>query len=133
MSLSTSRNAYLDCFVLLDRALDDARGIRVELRDEKAAIFFRLRIHQARQIDRAENRSLYSEPDHPLHGRSPYDCLTLRIDPGPPCWLYLDKIHVEVGRVESIPKDYQIAAPKPALMIEHKPVVNGSVPQIRRR
>lgn len=135
MSLSTSRGAYRDCFALLDRALDDTRGIRVELRDPAVATYLRLRVHQARQIDRAENLTTYPEPDHPLHGRSPYDCLTLRIDEGPPCWLYLDKIHVEVRRIEPIPEDYQIAAPKAPLLIEGPKslVVNGTPLQIRRR
>ena len=35
MSLSNSRMSYLDCFDLLDKALDEPRGIRVELADEE--------------------------------------------------------------------------------------------------
>ena len=119
----------------IDRALDDPRGIRVELRGVDSATHLRMRIHQARQIDRRENATTYSEPDHPLHGRSPYDCLTLRIDPGPPCWLYLDKIKVEIGRVETIPEDYQIEPPKaPLALAPPLPQVNSHPhSQIRRR
>ena len=53
MSLSNSRHAYLDCFALLDRALEDPRGIRAEVPSLANAIRLRLRIHQARAIDRA--------------------------------------------------------------------------------
>lgn len=136
MSLSTSRLAYTDCYTLLDAALDNPRGLRVEMRSIPAASYFRLRIHHARQIDRNDNAKTYS-PDHPLHACSPYDALTLRIEPGPPIWLYLDRVRVELGRIEAIPEDHQIGqtslAPHRPLLLEHKPNGAQLAPQIRRR
>lgn len=109
MSLSNSRLAYGDCYELLDRALDEPRGLRIEVRDENAATYLRLRIHHARTIDRQENKVTYADPDHPLHGRSPYDIFVCRIEvSNGSTWLWLDRQKVEIGRVESIPVEAQI-------------------------
>lgn len=137
MSLSNSRNAYTDCYALLDKALDDPRGIRAEVPSLANAFRLRLRIHQARAIDRAENARTYPD-DHPLHNRSPYDALVCRIEDGPRVWVYLDKQQVEIGVVESIPEGYhiqQVEAPKPVLRIEYQPepVAAPLALQIRRR
>ena len=124
MSLSTSRHAYLDCFALLDRALEDPRGIRAEVPSLANAIRLRLRIHQARSIDRSDNAKTY-DPDHPLHGRSPYDVLTCRVeDNGAGAWIYLDKVQVLIGTIEPIPEGWapvQMEPAKPVLRIEYKP------------
>lgn len=121
MSLSTSRLAYIDCFTLLDRAVAEPRGIRAEVPSLSAATHLRMRIHQARQIDRGENAKTYPA-DHPLHGRSPYDIFVCRIEEASDTvWLYLDREHVQIGAIESIPEGYQIEAPKPVLRIEYKP------------
>lgn len=136
MSLSNSRASYEDCFKLLDAALDEPRGTRVEiLSGPRAATHFRMRIHQARQIDRSENAKIYPDPDHHLHNRSVYDILVLRIEDGPPCWLYLDKQKVDLGVIEPIPEGYQIAPTAPVLRLEYQPIdqPTSSLPSIRRR
>ena len=137
MSLSNSRHAYLDCFALLDRAIDDPRGIRAEVPSLANAIRLRLRIHQARSIDRLDNARTYA-PDHPMHGRSPYDILVCRVeDAGDRAWVYLDKVQVQIGAIESIPEDWapvqMVEAPKPRLQIEYKPEPAQAEPTIRRR
>ena len=140
MSLSNSRLAYGDCFELLDQALEEARGIRIELADENKANYLRMRIHHARQIDRNENKLTYPDLDHPLHGRSPYDILVCRIERETGrAWLHLDKQFVEIGRIEPIPAEAQIEyhqvkmieGPKPLPPID-LPIV-ASMPGIRRR
>jgi hypothetical protein len=108
MSLNNSRASYSDCFTLFDRAMDADRGIRIEVPTTDAATYLRMRMHHARTIDRRENKVTYAEPDHPLHGRSPYDVFVIRLDPGEPAWVYLDKVKVEIGRVEEIPADHRI-------------------------
>ena len=119
MSLSNSRKSYDDCFKLLDAALDEARGIRVEVASTDVANYLRMRIHHARSIDRSDNAKTYTDPDHPLHGRSEYDALVCRIEPANGhAWLWLDKQKVEIGRIERIEEGAQIAAPEPVLMIE---------------
>ena len=121
MSLSNSRLSYADCFELLDRALDEPRGIRAEVPSAKAAGYLRMRIHHARQIDRSENAATY-EPDHHLHGRSPYDIFVIRLEEADGrSWVYLDKQKVEIGAIEPIPEGYQIEAPAPVLQLEHQP------------
>ena len=138
MSLSNSRHAYLDCFSLLDRALEDPRGIRAEVPSLNNALRLRLRIHQARAIDRKDNASTY-DPDHPLHGRSPYDLLVCRIEEvAGRAWVYLDKVQVQIGVIEPILEDWtpvqMVEPPKPQLQIEYKPTPAPEVAlTIRRR
>jgi len=78
VSLSTSRLAYTDCFEALDRALEDEKGVRVKATDEGQANHLRMRMHQARKIDRQDNCAIYEE-GAPLYARSVYDPLTLKI------------------------------------------------------
>lgn len=90
MSLSTSRFAYNDIFDILERATEAKNGIRLCFASHDAAIHFRMRLNQARSIDREENLKLYKEGD-PLYGRSVYDHFTTRIitsNDSPP-WLYI--------------------------------------------
>lgn len=128
MSLSNSRKSYDDCYKLLDQALEQERGIRIELSSTRDATYLRLRIHHARQIDRTENAFTY-EIGHPLHARSPYDILVCRIEGDGPCWLYLDKQKVEIGRIEVIPEGHHIEGPAPMLQIEHRPMVREGIPE----
>ena len=144
MSLSNSRLSYSDCFELLDRAIEEPRGIRLEVVDSNKAGYLRMRIHQARQIDRVENKKIYPDAEHYLHGRSVYDILVCRIEEGPDSvWVWLDKLKVEIGRIESIPEGsqiehvpiLQIEGPKERLVevfkLEPRPMFRD--PQIRRR
>ena len=118
MSLSNSRLAYRDCFDLLDRALEEGRGIRIELASRANATTFRMRIHQARQLDRTDNTATYPA-DHHLYGCSIYDELVARIEElDGRVFLHLDKQKVDILGVEPIPEGYAIAAPEPVLMIE---------------
>lgn len=119
MSLSNSRLAYGDCFELLDKALEETRGIRVEVIDLASANYLRMRIHHARTIDRRDNAITYPDRDHPMHGRSPYDILVVRIEEDSTSgWLYLDKQKVEIGRIEALEETRMIAAPPEVRMIE---------------
>ncbi len=126
MPISNSRLSYQDCYKVMDQALEDDIGARCQLPDHDAAVFFRMRMHQARQIDRKDNKVLY-EPDHPLYGRSTYDRLTVRIKE------FDDKVFVYAERVQDpksleslseveqleFAKSPQLEAPPPPLMIEH--------------
>ncbi len=90
MSLSTSRLAYQDCYDLMDQALADLAGIRLEFEDHNTAIYFRMRLHQARKIDRVDNLDVY-DVGHYMHGKSQYDILTMRIHREEETfWLYLE-------------------------------------------
>lgn len=142
MSLSNSRLSYSDCFKLLDQALEESRGIRVQVPNIESANYLRMRIHHARSIDRSDNKHTYEDPQHPLHGRSVYDELIVRIEEsGDRGWVYLDKQKVEIGIVEPIPADHQVefASPK---AIEGPKAIDGEfteqepqrlIPHIRRR
>lgn len=119
MSLSNSRLSYTDCYTLFDTALDEPRGIRVEVASIGAATYLRLRLHHARQINRAENKATYPDPGEPLHARSIYDIFVVRIEEDATgAWVYLDKQKVEIGRIESIEETKQIGAEPAMLQIE---------------
>jgi hypothetical protein len=116
MSTSTSRLSYVDCYELMDRALDDPRGVRLKFEKEGDARYFRMRLHYARKIDREDNKSVY-ERDHPMWGISQYDRLCSRIRREREDWyLYLE--HSNVGWVEiedlgEAPKPNPVQSPMP--------------------
>jgi hypothetical protein len=111
----------------MDQALDDEIGARVKIASHDDAMFFRMRMHQARQIDRKDNKELY-QPGDPLYGRSPYDQLVVRIkehDDG--IWVYAERVRLpeeieslsEVEQIEFDGKDGKLIEASPApLMIE---------------
>lgn len=123
MSVSNSPLAYSDCREVMQSAIEDKRGVRVRMDSMGDAMHFRMRCHQARSLDRKENAKSY-ERDHPLHGRSAYDVLVLRLVEDVDCaWVYFEKVALDISRVESLDDE-----PK---AIEHEPVKQIAGP-IRR-
>lgn len=103
MTISTSRLSYQDCFELMEKAVDDLKGVRICIGTLDKATFFRMRCHQARKIDRHDNLTIYQEGDK-LHGASVYDVLTFRIreDELGEYWVYAEKTELPEGAVESL-------------------------------
>lgn len=79
MSLPNTPLSYLDCFEVFDRALKDAEGVMVRMKSKDAATHFRMRMHQARRVDRQRNCQTY-EMEHPLFNSSAYDPLYITIE-----------------------------------------------------
>ena len=100
MTLPTHRVSYQVEYGILDKALSGEIGARVKLPSLDAATHLRARVHQARKIDRDENRAAYEE-DHPMHGQSVYDKLVCRIKQvdGHP-YLYLEQRNAESFEIE---------------------------------
>ena len=112
MALSSSHLSYSDCYSLMDEALRQPRGVRVSQPTHDAAIFFRMRLHQARSIDRKRSLDIY-EPGDYLRNTSQYDALVVRLRPDPETngfWVYLERSDVVVGKVEALPVDETIPA-----------------------
>lgn len=107
MSLPTSLGAYRDCIALYERALEEG-GIRIEVADFNAATYLRMRMHQARSLDRKSNKEIHlDEPDHPMYDRSPFDGLACQIRQSAKTgkyWLYIDNtgIDVEKANIQSL-------------------------------
>lgn len=105
MVTSTSRLAYGDCFDLMDKAIADPKGIKIKFGLEAEAWHFRIRLHTARKIDRADNKITYMDV-HPMHGKSVYDVLTMRIatpnGPNGIAWLRLERIDAREFEIESL-------------------------------
>jgi hypothetical protein len=128
MAVSTSRLAFSDCFELLERAINDEVGIRVKFASYDDAFNFRLRLHQARRIDRTDNVDSYPE-GHPLYGRSIYDQLSCKIrNFNGGAWLRIERIDARKFEIESLSEEPSIAelplepaTPSPAMFIEAKP------------
>ena len=79
MSMSNSRISYRDCYEALDRAIASAHGVLVVCKSEGDVHHQRQRINYARVLDRRDNREMYPDPFHPLHGRSHYDNLAIKL------------------------------------------------------
>lgn len=103
MSISTSRLSYADCYELMDRAVADAKGVRIFIGSEDKATHFRMRCHTARQINRRDNEKIYPV-GQPMHGASPYDALTFRIreDDEGQYWVYAEKSELDPGDIEPL-------------------------------
>lgn len=134
MVVSTSRLAFSDCFDLMEKAINDPKGIRVKFATYEDAFNFRLRLHSARKIDRRDNLDTYSE-GHPMHGRSIYDQITVRIkrfDGG--AWLRLERIDTREFIIESLSEppsqpELTFDQPMPKIVLEVKRIG----PAFRRR
>jgi hypothetical protein len=74
MALSDSRNAYDDCFELLDKALNSEKGVRYQETSESMAKHMINRLNYARSIDRRMNKEIF-DTTSPKHGVSAYDSL----------------------------------------------------------
>lgn len=103
MSIPMSRQSYGDCYELMEKALEDEKGVRVCMNTEDKATFFRMRCHTARQLHRKDNMQIY-KPGDPMYGASIYDKLTFRIkeDEDGEFWVYAEKTELEPGAVESL-------------------------------
>ena len=101
MSISTSRLSYQDCIEFMDKAMEDDKGARIIFGIRDNATFFRMRCHTARQINRKDNRLIYSAGD-PLYDASMYDKLVFRIreDEDGKFWVYAEKTELDPGTVE---------------------------------
>lgn len=78
MSTSDSRLSYPDAQAFLDAVLADSVGARRPFATQGAAYQFRTRCHTYRAICRKDNRKIHPDSQHPLHGRSEYDPITIR-------------------------------------------------------
>lgn len=87
MSYNTSITSYPDIRGAADKALASEKGVRLRFPDERTALTFKGRFHSFRYQDRKENMKIYTDPDHPMHGRSAYDPLMIKtlptLDPPP--------------------------------------------------
>lgn len=124
MSLPTSIGAYKEEFAVFDRAIDSQNGIRVPVSDANAANHFRMRLHQARQLDRKKNSQIY-QPDDPLFRSSIYDPLVVTItEENGIAYVYLRRSSYVIGQIEDLSgEDFlegeAIEEPK---AVEHQPI-----------
>lgn len=104
MSLPKSRNAYQDCYILYERALEATHGIRFNVESEDAAIHLRMRMHTARTIDRDDNSAMHPR-GAPMHGCSAFDPLQIliRSDADDLWWVYIEPraVHI-IGDIEEL-------------------------------
>jgi len=105
MPVSNSRLSYSDCFTLFDKALEDTKGARYQVAngDYGKTKYFIMRMHQARALDRKDNKDLH-EPGHPMHGHSIYDTLVcqLKEDSEHKWWVYVSHTEISEAEVESL-------------------------------
>jgi hypothetical protein len=83
MPPSTNIEIHQPFLDIWQRALESSKGIRLlfETRDE--AFHTQQRLYQARQAERRNNAKVYPQ-GHPLHGKSHYASLMVRLKTDPP-------------------------------------------------
>lgn len=80
MSLPQSLKVYDDVRIVLDQMLEHTGG-KIPCGSHKEATALRAKFNYFRVLDRRFNAQIYP-PDHPMNGKSPYDCFMFRIEPG---------------------------------------------------
>lgn len=106
MPVSNSRLSYSDCFSLFDKALEDSKGARYQVNGGVKygdSHHFRLRMHNARSIDRKDNKEVFGIGD-PLYGRSVYDPLIIQIkeDTEGKWWIYVRHTEIDESEIEAL-------------------------------
>jgi len=107
VSLSLSRLAYRDCFDVLERAQEDPKGARVRMADGDSAHYFRMRLYQARKLERIDNQRIYTK-DNVMWGKSAYDGLMIRVryeEETDLWWVYLEHMSIDPLRIETLSGD----------------------------
>lgn len=138
MTISNSRQSYRDCYEVWEKALKDPSGVRVKQDNEEAAVFFRMRMHQARKLHREDNAKTYPE-GHPMHGSSPYDRLVARIrHRRDGVWIYLEHQTIDPSAIQSLADVIEAdeiipIGHQPVRTIEHKPQLAISLQPIIER
>lgn len=118
MPTSNSRLAFGDCYEILNMAMDDDQGARVKVPSLGDATHLRTRLHTARRIDREENAKTYEDKEHPMHGRSMYDKIVVRIKQlNGSVYLYLEKIASLTDDAEPLSEVLAIEPPKPMKLL----------------
>ena len=102
MTFSTSRLAFDDCYRLFDQALASAKGIKFRVKNKRQAYHYRNRLNHARRLDRRDNADTFTDPNHPMHGRSTYDGLTVMIQFEGVWWLMIEKVEAREFAIEPI-------------------------------
>lgn len=132
MTVSNSPLSYDDCYTVMTSAIADPNGLRLRMADQDAALYFRMRCHQARKIDRDKNKETYPKNDPTyghLHGTSEYDRLVLRIKlQDRVWWLYMEKNTIIPGIAESLTDGNEVEMDMPQRVV---PRAIDHVPQLQ--
>lgn len=136
MPLSKSIYAYNDCCQIYERAMESAvsggPGVRVRQEKESDAIYLRMRMNNARAINRRDNADIYA-PGDPLYKASVWDALMVTIKMiDDDFYVYVEPHGIDTSMIEDIPQDDQgqITYVKPKLL----PAPVGQVqPLVTRR
>ena len=121
MSLSNSLMAYRDCIELFDRALADSAGARMRCRNIDEAYNLRARLHYCRKLHRDENSKVY-ELGQPMHGRSEYDGIIVRIrSTSDAVYIYLEKNERPSGEIEALSEAEPLEEVPMKLSVEVRP------------
>lgn len=112
MTLPKTAIAYADCYELMEQALDHPRGTRVPMPSWDSATFYRMRMNQARVVQREDNKKMYTE-DHILYGASVFDRLAFRIrEHDDQVWIYIEPYQSLTASAEPITEE-MLALPSP--------------------
>ena len=79
MGASKSILSYNDAKEVFERAAASSNGVRLEFDGGfRARDNFMYRLWNFRKLDREQNRVLYPDPGHTMHGRSLFDTFSVR-------------------------------------------------------
>ena len=101
MGASKSILSYNDAREVFERAAGNPNGVRLTFKPgSKARDYFMFRLWEFRKLDRDQNRILYPDPAHTMHGKSFFDTFIIRkIDPDA---IEVTRVNLDGVQVEDI-------------------------------
>lgn len=100
MPLPATSASYRDCERVLNHALDQEKGLRIDFPTIQQAQSYRHRLNSCRSILRKESRRIYP-PDHKDFGRCPFDHFIFRLDHERPA-VIIEKEHEFNGTISPL-------------------------------
>jgi len=103
LALPETMAAYTDCYEIYDRAQHDGKGVRVHVGEQKDAGILRMRMNQARVLQRREAMRMYDRTDA-RYGKSENDKFrnTIKEDTEGNWWLYVEPWGLSGLQIESL-------------------------------
>ena len=108
MALSEATAAYSDCYDLFEKAQNDGKGVRIHLPNRPEAHMLRMRLNQARVLERRESMRIYDRID-PRYGKSENDRFRVTIREaaeGDGYWVYIEEWAADFIVIEGLSEDH---------------------------
>jgi hypothetical protein len=86
---------------ILDRAIQSERGVALRTESRGKAINLAQKLGRFRRDERGQSRKVYP-PDHPQHGKTPWDGLRIKVSEANPTEVVLDRFDADILEIKEL-------------------------------